>query len=154
VQPESKKAVAKRILQLRISRGYTQAFAASLVGVSQPTWAAWESPTDVRMPTRQGLIDFQFKLGVPVEWVLFGDTTRMPSALVQKLVDTAEAVKEGQSGRPAKLPKPASTKKQRAKGTSLDAMLEKAPPDLQKVAVDVVRRLLRRPSRPSTAGDG
>lgn len=92
--PRSNEAVARRIYLLRLVKGYTQPFAAKLVGVSQPTWNAWENPgPNFRLPTRQSLIDLQVKFGATYEWILEGDTTRMPRILLEQLQEAEDAVR-------------------------------------------------------------
>jgi transcriptional regulator with XRE-family HTH domain len=95
IHPDSKQAVAERLLLLRTTKGYTQAFAAKLIGVKQTTWAYWESTRNQRMPTRQQLLEIETKMGATREWVQSGIASRMPHDLLVKLAAVADEMADG-----------------------------------------------------------
>jgi transcriptional regulator with XRE-family HTH domain len=97
--PESKEALAERLFLLRNALGYTQAFAAKLIGVKREMWTFWETPTNTREPSSRQLVDIEIRTGAPREWVQSGIAVRMPPILAQKLADALDRLEGGQNPR-------------------------------------------------------
>ncbi len=83
--PDSKEALAERVKLIREVKGWTQAFAARMVGESQVTWAYWESANNQRVPTSRQLIQLEIVTGFPREWIQSGIAERMSPRLLESL---------------------------------------------------------------------
>ena len=97
--PESKEALAERLFLLRSALGYTQAFAAKLIGVKTPMWGYWESANNSREPSARQLIQIEIRMGAPREWVQSGIAARMPPILADKLADAVNRLEGGKGPR-------------------------------------------------------
>lgn len=97
--PDSKEALAERLILLRAAKGWTQVFAAKMIGESQATWGFWESPNNNRQPTGAQLRQIEIVTGAPREWIQSGIASRMPPILAEKLAGASELLGLG------KLPK-------------------------------------------------
>ena len=58
---------AERLKELRLIKGYTQTQAATIVNVSAPSYAAYESGKS--KPTIDALVDFARHYGVSIDWL-------------------------------------------------------------------------------------
>ena len=83
-------------------KGWTQAFAAKMVGESQATWGYWESPNNNRQPTSQQLRQIEIATGFPREWVQSGIASRMLPSLTEKLADAMGRLERGELPRKRK----------------------------------------------------
>jgi transcriptional regulator with XRE-family HTH domain len=96
IHPDSKQALAERLYLLRTAKGWTQAFAAKIIGEQQATWGFWESPNNIRKPTAAQLVKIEIATGAPREWIQSGIASRMSQSLTEALADASERLDRGQ----------------------------------------------------------
>ncbi len=82
-----KSGISHRLRLLRVSHTLRQYEAAQLIDVHQSTWAFWESEASDRLPSTLELMRIEEIFGAPVEWLMWGITSRMPSWLSAGLIE-------------------------------------------------------------------
>ena len=102
IHPDSKAAVAERLLVIRMVKGWTQETAAKRIGESQATWGWWEVPDNVRRPTGDQLRAIELATSFPREWVQSGISARVPPKLEEKIADAIERIRRGERPRKRK----------------------------------------------------
>src|SRR5690242_9072509 len=96
IHPESKEALAERLVLIRTVKGWTQAVAAHRIGEKQATWGYWESFYSPRKPTRDQLRTIEIITGFPREWIESGIGARITSRLEESLTEAMAKIQKGE----------------------------------------------------------
>jgi transcriptional regulator with XRE-family HTH domain len=81
--PRSIPAIAERLILLRESMGMGPTEFAIRTGIGRTSYAGYESGS--RRPSLNDAIKLKMSLGVPTDWVYFGEEIGMPDRLISQI---------------------------------------------------------------------
>jgi transcriptional regulator with XRE-family HTH domain len=93
----SNRAIGERLASIRQARGWSQAYAAQLIGVSPQRWGNWERGLNAPPPDLLGKL-WQLT-GATSDYLLFGRLDGMPFELAQAVSRPSVTAKSGTTGR-------------------------------------------------------